>query len=95
MTRRLSNGYYQQRKVEPNRPWDVVHGFMFKVRIWKNDLGKGRFELKADMYHNAYNVASSSLSYEELRDLHQATGVALKKMHRFRVRQLWKHVIFP
>jgi len=92
MRRQIVNGRGQMNR---NRPWDVVTGDLFRVRIWRNDLGKGRSELKADLYRNADGSHTGSLFEEELIDLHRSLGKALKKMHRYRVRQLWRQFLFP
>lgn len=93
MKHSLINGYDD--KAKKNVPWYVEMGSEFRIRIWQNDLGEGRSQLKGDICHNLTGSCTPSLPYEPLDEIHRILGRALKKMRRHRRQQAWKHVLFP
>lgn len=80
--------------VLKNRPWDVIPGSPYKVRIWENELGRGRSELRADFARVSDGGHSPSFSLEEMECLHKGFGEAIRRMRKHQKRQLWLSILF-
>lgn len=80
--------------VMKNRPWDVIPGDPFKVRIWENELGRGRSELRADFVRVSDGRYTQSFSLEEMESLQKGCREAIRRMRKHQRRRLWLSVMF-